>query len=238
MNLQTLTTFAAQFAMDPNQTRYTSALYNNALNEAQNQFALDTRALYKDALYSSVANQAQYALPADFMFEKKVTFNGLRVDPITQADLEIKYRASSWSEVIGTPLYYNIDPAAASGQLGGNTIPAGTAYQSLTLIPIPQGADALYGNNIVLTYYPLPAAMANPADNPMNGAAFMAQYHIAISQYAAFLLLQSEAASQEMLAKRAELLKLYNENATKCMDRYGDTKAAGPLRMRGGRNWL
>src|SRR3990167_6945030 len=210
MNLETLTTFASQFAGDPNQSRYGGS-YTTAINESQLQFALDTRCLFKDQAFSVVADTATYTLPTDFMFEKKVTLAtetspvaGIKLEPISRATLEFYIGDRNWSVDTGTPKYFLIDPEEARKQI--------------RLYPIPQGADA-GTSNLLLTYYPKPTDLSAVGDIPLNSSLLLVQFHIAIAAYAAWLLLAEEPATMEVLAKRNELLKQYNDKVTQCLDR-------------------
>ena len=227
MTLSQLQAFTAQFAFDVGQSRY-SALYVNVINEAQVQFALDTRCLFKDQAISVVSGTAVYALPSDFMFEKKVTLStvnnavgGIGLKPVSRATLEFYNTAQDWTQINGTPTNYIIDPELAR--------------QQIRLYPVPQGADA-GTNNLLLTYYPLPATLVNPTDVPLNGNLLLAEHHIGIAAYAAWLLLQAEVATPETIAKLQQLYKLYQDKVTICIDRWGNTSSEG-LRFLGGRTW-
>ncbi len=227
MNLTSLTTWASQFAGDPNQSRYTGK-YTNAINEAQVQFALDSKALFKDQIWSVVSGQSAYALPSDFMYEKKVTIStinssdaGIALTPISRAALEFAQTDHDWTQDTGTPKMYIIDPE--------------TARNSMTLYPQPQGADA-GTNNLRLTYYPYPTLLVNGTDVPLNATGNLIQFHRAIAAYAAWLLTAIEIQDQNTLAKRSGLKKIYEDAATEATDKYGNSSQM-QLRLQGGREW-
>lgn len=220
MNRGQIRTLASLFASDPNQTRY-SGLYNDAIDRAQEQFAIDSKALFKDTSFSIVSGTATYSLPTDFMYEKKVTFNGKGLLPITRADLEFYKRSDDWTDDEGTPTHYIVDPEEARKQL--------------RVYPKPQGADE-GTNNLTLTYYPLPAAITDDSTKPFNDSSLMIQFHMAVAAYAAWILLGYDPATEEILAKRASLLAQYSDKVTEAQDTYGNTKSA-PLRLKGGRVW-
>lgn len=233
MNLSTLTTWAAQFAGDPQQTRY-AGKYTAALNEAQVQFAMDTRCLFKDQTYSVVSGQSNYNLPSDFMFERKVTIStdnsppmasGTLLIPISRAGLEFYVRDRTWGDDTGTPKFYIIDPAVSSGSPG-----------SLVLYPQPQGVNA-GTNNLIMTYFPYPTAMSAASDTPLNATTNLQQFHIALAEYAAWLLTAIDVQTPEITTKRDRLYAAYQNKVTECIDRYGNTPGE-PLRIRGGRTWL
>lgn len=218
MNLASLRDQCAKFAGDPQQTRYAPADYNTELNRAQEQFALDTRALWKDTTWTSAANDATYALPSDFMFEESVYFNGLKLDPITRRDLAILSPKVDWTLTTGTPTRYLVDPEEAQ--------------KMLLLYPIPTTNDASL--SIAMRYFPLPVAMAADSDTPLNSSALMAQFHIGIAAFGAWLLMTNETMTPEIIAKRRELLSMYADGSTKAADLFKTTVSA-VWRMRGTR---
>lgn len=221
MNLSQLRDLTSLFMGDPNQTRFTASMYNDALNRAQEQFAMESRCLFKDAsTYTVVDGTAAYDLPSDFLWEKKVVFKGLQLQPISRETLEFYRRSDRWDDDSGTPQYYMIDPEEAR--------------KDLTLYPIPTADDA--GANLVLTYYPLPTTMSSDSDTPLNGQSFLTQYHIAISAYAAWLLTTFESQTPEVMAKRSQLSKVYQDKVTEAADHFKNTWTE-PMRMRGGRWW-
>lgn len=220
MNLGTITTYASLFCEDPDQTRYTSAQYTSAINEAQRQFALDSKCLWKDAsTYTVVDGTAGYSLPTDFMWEKEVTHKGLRLLPISRATL-LGLKGDDWTDDTGTPTNFLIDPEEARKQI--------------LLYPIPQSGDA--GANLILTYYPLPTDLSSSTDVPLNSSSLLAQFHMAIAEYAAWLLLGFEKATPEFVSKRGGLIRHYNDAVIKATDTFKNT-ASEPIRMRGGRYW-
>lgn len=218
MNLSTLRDQAAKFAGDPQRTRYPDADYLVALNRAQEQFALDTMALWKDKTWTSVSGQAAYDLPADFMFEQDAIFNGLPIDPASRRDFAILAPGTDWTLTTGTPTRYLVDPEEAQ--------------KKLLLYPMPTDNDA--GKTISMRYFPLPTALASDSDIPLNSSALMSQFHIGLAAYAAWLLLLTEEVTPGNAQKRANLLSVYSDAATKATDLFRPT-ASAPWRMRGSR---
>jgi len=220
MNRGEIRTLAAAFVEDPNQTKYNSTKYNDAIEKSQQQFAMDSKALYADSAITMVKDQAAYSLPTDFMYEKAVSLNGLGLEPISRATLDFYRTSERWDDDAGTPKYYIIDPKEAS--------------KTITLFPIPNSTDA--GTSLVLTYYPYPAAMTADSDIPLNSSALMLQFHIGIAAYASWLLLMYLQQSPEIVQKRNELLKTYTDKINDAIQTFGDTKSE-QLRMKGGRYW-
>lgn len=217
MNLGTLRTLAANFLGDPDQTRFTGK-YDAALNRAQDQFALDSRVLFKDQSYTSAADDSTYVLPSDFMWEDKVTFDGRLLQPISRFDLEIEKRGDSWEDDEGTPTHYLVDPEEAN--------------KVLRLYPTPQAGDA--DKTIVLRYFPKPTDMASDSDQPLNSYALLAQFHPGISAYAAWEMLTYEEQTPAIVAKRRELLQIYNDTVTKAVNTFANT-ISEPIQLQGGR---
>lgn len=210
INLSALRDQASKFAGDPQQTRYTPADYLSTLNLAQNQFAMDSRALWKDISYSSVGNDATYALPTDFMFEDEVHFDGISLEPLSRRDLTTLSPKADWSIVTGTPTHYIVDPEEAQ--------------KMLLLYPIPTINDAQ--KTIVMRYFPLPTALAADTDIPFNTSLLMLQFHIALCAYSAWLLLASEETTPLMVQKRRDLLAIYSDATTKATDLFKNTASA------------
>ncbi len=208
----------AKMCGDPDMSRNTRATYLAAANLAQNQFAMETKSLWKDKSWTSVASQAAYDLPTDFMFERDALFNGIQIDPITRRDLAILAPGVDWTLTTGTPTRYLVD--------------AEEAQKKFLLYPIPTDNDA--SKTILMRYFPLPTALSADGDTPLNSSALMSQFHIGIASYGAWIVLGYEVATPEIRAKRSDLLSAYADTATKAIDLFKPTVSA-PWRMRGSR---
>lgn len=220
MTKSQLRTQTALFAEDPSQTRFVNQ-YTDAMDRAQEQFAMDSKALFKNASdITIVSGTSAYDLPTDFMWEKKVTCDGLKLLPISREDLEFYKRDDDWTEDEGTPQHYIIDPEEARKQI--------------KIYPIPGDNDA--DKIVVLTYYPFPAAMDDDADVPLNASTLMVQFHMGIAAYAAWLLLGSTTATAETQVKLNFLWKIYQDAVSNAIQTFKNTQSAG-LRVRGGRYW-
>lgn len=224
MILSALRDQTARFCGDPGRTRYSDTEYLTALNRAQEQFAMETRSLWKDTTWTSLANDATYAFSAasptasDFMFEDSIYFDGIKLEPVTRHDLAILAPKTDWTLTTGTPTRVIVDPEEA--------------IKGILLYPIPTSNDA--GKTIAMRYFPLPTALAGDTDVPLNSSALMAQFHIGLCAYAAWLILLTEEVTQANSKKRDDLLAIYNDAATKSTDLFKNTVSATP-RMRGTR---
>ncbi len=215
MNRGELRTLIGNLVEDPSQTRFTAAKYNDAIEKAQQQFALDSKALYKDFPITMVARTGGYSLPTDFMYEKMVTLNGVELSPITKAELQRRKGSSAWSSDTGTPKWFIVDPDEAK--------------KTITLYPIPDSTDA--GTAIVLTYYPVPATLTADTSVPLNSSALMVQYHIGIAGYAAWLLMLYLTQTPEISQKRNDFIGMYSKAVNDAIQTFGNTKSA-PLNFR------
>lgn len=221
MNLAVLTTTTQQFINDINGSRY-SSLYTAALNIAQDQFAMDSKCTFKDMpVQTVVSGQAIYPLPNDFMWEKMILVNGLMLPPISRFELARTNTGTRWDQRTGTPTNYCIDPDIAR--------------EDLLLFPIPQANDA--GNDIQMTYFANPVDMVNPTDIPLNGNLLLSQYHIGVAAWAGWYLIQGEDATPSTAQKKKDLMAIYNDCVSQCVDQFKNT-VSQPLRMRGVRNYV
>lgn len=219
MNRGALKTQAALFCGDPDQTRYANQ-YDDAANRAQEQFALDTRALWKDTSWTSASGDADYDLPTDFMFEDYLLFNGLKIEPISRHRIHELSPGADPFLTVGTPTHYIIDPEQAEKQV--------------LLYPIPQDQDA--NKTIFMRYFPFPTAMTADTDTPLNSSSLMVQFHMGLAAYIAWLLLTGEIMTPEIATKRMELLKMYNHAITQATDTFKNT-VSEPMKMRPEARW-
>ena len=217
MNRGSVRTQAADFCGDKNQTRYSATQYNTAINRAQEQFALDTKALFKDTSWSTVSGTATYDLPDDFMWEDWVTYDGSEISPISRHELQRRKGGEDWTDDTGTPTHYIVDPEVAQGKV--------------RLYPIPQEAKTLG-----MRYFPLPAEMTSDSDTPLNSTTRMAQFHIALAAYAAWLLLTGEDPTPSIDQKRSDLMKIYADGAGKATETFKNT-ASAPIMIKGTFIW-
>jgi hypothetical protein len=209
-------TLASLFVSDPNFTRYTETQYNDAIDRAQEQFAVDSKAYYKDAgTYTVVAGTATYDLPEDFWLDKIVTHKGLELKPISRVTL-LRDNGDDWTDDVGTPTHYIIDPEQARRQI--------------RLYPIPQADDT--GSNLILTYYAIPAAIGSDSASPWGSSSLMSPFHIAVAYLAAWFLLAYNDMTPEISAKMSTFYEKYQDKVTEAIDVFGNTKSE-PIKIRG-----
>lgn len=209
MNRGELRTLTSRLCEDPNITKFSADKYNDSLEKAQLQFALDSKALYKDQAITMVAGTASYALGSDFMLEKEVVLNGIALKPISRATLQAKKTDDRWDDDSGTPMWYVIDPEEAR--------------KTITLYPKPDSEAE--GTSLVLTYYPTPTAMTADSDTPLNSSSLMTQFHMALANYAAWLLMLYLPQTPEIAQKRAEFFNIYLAKVTEAIQTFGNTRS-------------
>jgi hypothetical protein len=154
------------------------------------------------------------------MYERRVAFDDNPLDPISRATLDFYKRTGKWATATGDPAYYFIDPEEA--------------VKKIQLYPIPTGNSA--GKSLILTYYPKPAAMTSDNDVPLNLSSLIFEYHEAIAQYAACLLLGYNKQDEFTIAKRNGLINYYLDRCSEAQDKFGNT-VSEPIRLKGGRTW-
>ena len=224
MNLASLRDQTSRFVGDPQITRYTAADYIAALNRAQEQFAAESRMLWKDVTWTTVAGTAAYAFSAastdissSFMWEDWVTFGGLELSPISRHELNRLSHGDDWTDDAGTPSNFVIDPEEAQ--------------KKIRLYPIPQTAEVLS-----MRCYVLPTALSGDSDTPFNSSTLTSQFHIALCAYAAYLLLMGEETTSGNVQKRKELLEIYSGGRDLAIDTFKNTMSMG-IKIKGSRIW-
>ena len=201
----------ADFCGDPDQSRFSTKYVAN-INRAQEQFALDTKALWKDKTWSHSASDADEDLPSDFMWEDWVTYDGKKLTPISRYRLN-EINGDDWTDdTAALPSHYIIDPEQA--------------VKEIVLYPIPTEAKTL-----VMRYFPLPTEVSAGSDVILNSSSLLAQFHMAVAAMAAWLTLLFEQQTPAIADKRRELMKVYTDGVNKAVDTFKNT-ASEPLRIR------
>lgn len=211
MILTTLQQLCADFVGDTNQTRFVDK-YVSTINRAQEQFAMDTRALWKDKTWTHAANDADEDLPSDFMFEDWVTYGNVKLTPISRHRMFSLFGDDWTDDTAALPTHFLIDPEQA--------------VKEIVLYPIPSEAKTLF-----MRYFPLPAEVSAGSDVVLNSSSLMAQFHMSIAALAAWLLLTFEESTPAIADKRRELMKIYSDGCAKAVDTFKNT-ASQPLRLR------
>jgi hypothetical protein len=204
-------------ASDPTNARWSASKKQDKIQEAQERFVLDTRALTDNTTDTAVADQQEYPLPADCLDIKRLAHKGVLLTRKSKFDLDIAIWAD-WSQTKGTPHYYYVDLDSNNKKYG--------------LYPVPQGGDA--GANLALEYVKIPPVMTSDSDVPFDSHTLLTPYHMAIAYWAAADLLRQDP-SQANALKIAEYEKQYEKLVSDCIETFKDLAETRPMRMGGGR---
>lgn len=210
-------TFVSLKLEDPNQERFTPTQYNDAIDLGEEQFALDTRAILEEDTLTVVDGEAEIALPTNFLVATLVRHKGLKLRPITKAELAFQ-SGVDWTTINGTPRAFYIDEED----------------EKIGLFPKPQAEDA--GAYLVLNFAATPTAISADGTVLLNAKALLAIYHPAIVAYAAYWMLGYLPSTPEIQMKRSSLLAEYSEYRDRAIDTYKNM-ADEPIQMKGGRDW-
>ncbi len=170
MDRATCRNYVALKVEDPQQTKFTAATYNNAIELAQEQFCIDAKVIVKETTLTSVANTTNIALPVDFLVAILVRHQGIKLAPATRYELSFQ-SGTDWTTLPpGTPNVYYIDQQA----------------DALALVPQPDSGHAVA--NVLLDYVAIPAALTadtGAGGNLLLGDTILAYYTPAIINWAA-----------------------------------------------------
>mgnify|MGYP001560845921 CR=1 FL=1 len=221
MNRGQIRTLVAGFCGDPSVSKFTVTQYDDAINRAQEQFAYDSKALFKDhPTITVVDGTATYDLPTDFWMEKQVTHKSVELQPVSRRTIQFD-NGDDWTDDAGSPRKFIIDPEEGRKQI--------------RLYPIPGADDA--GANLILTYYPVPAEMSADSSTPLNSSSLMVQFHMGIANYAAYLLMKGIDITPEVAIKLGQLNKDYQASVDLAIQTFKNT-ATEIIKMRGQRRWF
>jgi hypothetical protein len=114
-------------------------------NDAQMDIVRKTEILRTSVQITTVAAQSEYSLPVDFIVEKRVTYQGIRMKKTTIEEIDDWLDSKDDASTAGNPTFYYIV---------GNKI---------GFYPTPVGA---VNNAIRVTYVKSPTTLANDTDIP------------------------------------------------------------------------
>jgi len=203
---------------DPDNTRWTAGQKQSRLEEAQEQFVLDTRALVDSTTATPITDQQEYALPSDVLDINRLAHRGLELQRISKFDLDF-YSSQDWTADKGTPKYYYVDLDPNNKKYG--------------LYPIPQGEDAI-ASSLVIEYIKIPPVLSSDSSVPLDSHTLMIPYHMALAYYAARQLLLADP-TQENIVKAVAYGREYETFVTKCINVFRHLSETQPLRFKGGR---
>lgn len=207
---------------DPSSTQWSDAQKQQKIDEWQEQFILDTRALKDVQTTSLTSGTAEYTLPTDLLDTVRVSHNGLKLERTSAFDLDVLFD-SDWSTESGTPTKYYID-------LDPNN-------KKIRLYPIPDGGAAAY--SLIIEYVKIPPALASSSSVPFDGHTLMTPYHMAIAYGAAADLLRvslaNNPAAQTILIQIKEYERQYEKLKGDCIETFKAMGHQEPLQFAVGR---
>lgn len=202
---------------DPNNDEYTVAQVQAAIQWAQEQFVLDTRALRDSTTGSTVANQQEYALPTDVMDIIRLAVSGVELQRISKADLDF-YNTARWDQTYGTtPIYFYVD-------LDPNN-------QKYGFYPIPSASGS---SDIAIEYVKIPPVLSSDSSVPLDGHTLLIPFHNALAELAALDLLKNKTDPVFNLIK-ADCRRAYNDAVSDCIETFKHLEQTENLRFKGGR---
>lgn len=218
MDRATARQLVALKAEDKDQTRFTETQYNTAIDLAEEQFALDARAIIRETTLTSLADTFEIALPTDFMVAVLARHKGLKLRPVTKYGLSWQ-NGTDWTTMnSGTPVAFYIDDED----------------EKIGTVPKPSASEA--GANLLLNYVAKPATISSDSTVLLSARSFLQYYSPAVVAWAAREVLTYLPMSPEIKAKMDELMGEYERYKDHCISTYNNM-ADEPIQMRGGRDW-
>lgn len=208
---------------DPNNTRWSASKKQDKIQEGQERFVLDTRALTDNTTTTVVDGTQEYSLPSDVLDIKRMAHRGLLIRRIEKFDLDILRSSDRWDDDTGTPKYYYVDLDPNNKKFG--------------LFPIPKSEDA--GANLTVEYIKIPPTLSADADVPLDSHTLLTPYHMAIAYWAAAEFLRADIRNnpnpQAVLIQIDKYEREYGKLVSHCIETFGAMAHTKPFRMRGGR---
>lgn len=207
-----------QKVFDPQNERWSSAVVQARLEEAQKRFVSDTRCLIDVATPTTlVVNQAEYDLPSDVLDVLRVAHNGKALSRTSKFDLYF-YTPDKWTDDKGSPAKYYVDTDPNNKKIG--------------VYPLPQSADTAYTMDI--EYLKIPPALSSDSSVPLDSHTLLTPYHYALVYWTARDLL-GEDVTPENEIRRKNYKAEYDALVEDCINMFRRLGETTPWRMRGGR---
>lgn len=216
VSLQTLLSLLVD---DPNDRLFTAAQKQAKLQEAQERFVLDTRAL-RDILSPAltlVDGTQEYSLPTDVMDIERVSHKGVPLERKSKYELDFLAGGARWDETKGAPIYFYVD-------LDPNN-------QKMGFYPIPDSGAA--GANTPVEYVKIPPALSSDSSVPLDGHTLLIPYHNALAYWAAKELLWIRP-TQENMVKCQHYQQRYEAEVSHCIETFKHMEQSGSWRLMGG----
>jgi len=212
-------TLIAGILGDPDYQEFTETNVQDAIQVAQEKFVKDTKCLKDVQTTTVVAGTYEYALPTDILDISRVSHNGLKLERVSEYDMDVT-RDTNWADDTGTPTSYYVD-------LDPNNL-------KIRVYPIPQAADAAY--SLIMEYIKIPPALSTAASVPFDANTLLSPYTMAIV-YAGSSDLMKTAPNQARLIQIPLMEKEYLKYVEDCIEMFRAMEKRRPHTMSVGRNF-
>jgi hypothetical protein len=234
MDRQTARGFVSLKIGDPDQTRFTPAQYNAAIEEAEKVFSADTTTPVKKAqleLESVSDDEYRIAIPDDLLFLLVVRWKGKTLQPKSEVALLKEYPGKDFGE--GSSLS---DPGNERSDLKGDPVFYWVDEQNeqLSFFPYPPQEDI--GEEATVYYVPIPAEISADGTELLAAYPLTAPYHQAIVNLASAWMCDYLEWTPAIAGKKAALLKDYEVEKDKVINIYKNI-IDEPIQMKGGKAW-
>lgn len=213
----TLTTLVSLLIDDPANTRFSTTQVQDKIQEAQERFVLDTRALRDSTTDTVVDGTQEYSLPSDVLDIVRMAHKGVELVRISKADLDF-YTTARWDQTTGTPTYFYVDLDPNNKKYG--------------LYPIPTANDA--GAYLALEYVKIPPTLSSDSSVPLDSHTLLTPYHNSLAYWAAKELLMINP-SQENLVRVQQYSRRYEDEISHCIETFKHLEQSQGWRFKGGR---
>src|SRR4051812_33857872 len=96
-------TYSHQYLNDPDSELFTSTLVSRLSNEGENDFAVTSPCIVKRISLTITAGTSTYTLPDDVKSIRRITWKGIKLDPLTQRNFRELFQSATQT---GKPFWY------------------------------------------------------------------------------------------------------------------------------------
>jgi hypothetical protein len=212
-------TLIAGILGDPDYQEFTETNVQDAIQVAQERFVKDTKCLKDVQTTTIVAGTYEYDLPTDILDVTRVSHNGLKLERVSEYDLDV-WKDTNWAADTGTPrkYYIDLDP--------DNLV--------IRVYPIPVAADVSY--SLIIEYIKIPPELTLTTSVPFNGNTLLSPYTMSIV-YAAASDLMKQAPNQARMIQIPLMEKEYSRYVADCIDTFVAMEKMKPVTMAVGRSF-
>jgi hypothetical protein len=207
---------------DPSNVQWTATQKQAKIQEWQERFVVDTKALKDVQTVTLISGTAEYDLPTDILDVIRVSHNGLKLERMSEFDMDVA-NDSDWASESGTPKKYLVD-------IDPNN-------KKIRVYPIPQGADT--SASLIIEFVKIPPVLSTDAAVPFDSHTLLTPYHMAIAYGAAADLLRpsirSGTGAEAIVVQIREYERMYEKMVTDCIETFKALSESKPLTFAVGR---